>query len=116
MADTLTNRVGRFHAQGTTTELIAALQAGHKSGATRARVLEYLYQQADHGATDVEIEAALRLNRPTGGNRRGELRDARLVAATDRTRPTATGSPARVWAITDRGRQVWDTINQQGAE
>lgn len=101
------------HAAGHATEAQAATRVRLVAGTLRAKVLAELVAATigpdAGGLTDVELEAALDLRRPTGGNRRGELVRLGLVErltyddGVTVTRPTSTGSPATVWRATARG-------------
>lgn len=81
---------------------------------TRYKVLCYIGAQGADGATNVELEAALELKRPSGSNRRLELQEAGLVAQDPRKRTRATegGQQATVYVITALGQAVIDHINQ----
>lgn len=60
------------------------------------------------GLNDFEL-AARTGRKPTSiGVRRKELLRAGLVASTGQRRPSDTGSPAMVWAITDIGLTEWE--------
>ena len=93
------------HRGGHDTEVGAARAIDLKAGTLRARVLAELVRVADTGATDVELERALDLTRPTGGNRRGELVKLHLVerAPHGRTRTVGNHRPAVVWVATEAG-------------
>lgn len=65
----------------------------------RERVYQYLKQMGDYGATDYELEKALKVYRTSAGKRRGELRDAGLVVATDQRRRTTGKATAIVWKV-----------------
>lgn len=63
----------------------------------RARVLSYIEDQGERGATDQEIQNALGLESNTQGPRRWELAKMGLVVASGRKRPTRSGCNAMVW-------------------
>lgn len=98
--------IGRAHSDGPGTETVAALANRAWSGSQRRRVLEAIAAAEQAGRTDFELERELNLNRPSPGNRRGELVRLGLVADTGERRPTATGCPAVVWAVTPLGTSV----------
>jgi hypothetical protein len=58
---------------------------------------------APSGLTDFELGDAIGRQQTSAGKRRGELRDAGLVFATQDHRPAPSGSPAIVWKLTDAG-------------
>jgi hypothetical protein len=63
----------------------------------RGIVLAYIRKCGEPGATDDEMQVALRMNPSTQRPRRIELWKADLVRATGRKRPTRSGRPAMVW-------------------
>lgn len=94
----------------------AAKAAGNKAHGQRLALLA-LAAAGDHGATDFELADATGWQQTSIGKRRGELRDALLVAAvmtidprTGAPRPvkrkSPTNTPAQVWAITAAGREA----------
>lgn len=109
------DRPGPSHAGGHATERAAAAANAGRSGSQRRRVLEAIAGAGSDGHTDFELERLLGLNRPSPGNRRGELVTAGLVANSGRTRKTNTGSPAVVWVLTDAGREVFGRLEGDDA-
>jgi hypothetical protein len=113
------NRLGAFHRDGPDTERTAAIDNYVRSGTQRAAVLGVLTAAGERGATDYEVYVALRgrpghVARPhVAGCRRLELQEHGLVARTDRTRPTDTGSAAIVWQTTELGRTVNDALERR---
>lgn len=71
----------------------------------RRQALLALFRARD-GLTDFELGAAIERQQTSAGKRRGELRDAGLVAPTELRRPAPSGSPAIVWQLTDDGRRA----------
>jgi hypothetical protein len=63
----------------------------------RQRVLAFLEVCGAHGATDEEVQTALRMNPSTERPRRVELLARGLVCASGQTRPTRSGRQAVVW-------------------
>lgn len=63
----------------------------------KAKVLEYLKSQGDHGATDQEIEGATGIPGNSERPARLSLVKAHKVADSGRWRPTRAGLPAIVW-------------------
>lgn len=66
--------------------------------AMQRRVLEFLRQAGDAGATDEEIQIGLAMNPSSQRPRRGELVDAGLVVEAG-TRKTRSGRLATVWRV-----------------
>lgn len=62
------------------------------------------------GLTDFELGKIIGRQQTSAGKRRGELRDAGLIEATELRRPAPSGSPAIVWRITDAGRHAATVI------
>lgn len=87
----------------------AAASARPRAGTLRADALVALAAAGTAGLTDFELATKVSQlsGRPVGqtsiGVRRKELTTAGYVTATDRRRPSTTGTPAIVWQITDRG-------------
>ena len=91
------------HGQPDTAHAAARANAPRSPG-QRARVLAALADAGEAGLTDYEASIAANIVRPhVAGTRRAELQRAGLVAATERTRPTDTGSPAVIWCVTPAG-------------
>lgn len=63
---------------------------------------------AEHvdGLNDFELAAFAGRAQTSLGVRRGELRDAGLIEYAGFTRPSPSGSPARVWRLTEAGRRA----------
>jgi len=124
-------RKGRHHKDANLPEVLAALDNLPRSGTQRYRVLEAFEQAGEQGLADFELEILLGskfkmagpglivadefdrpvieapgMDRPTPGNRRGELEADQLVKVTDELRNTPKGVPAHVYRITDKGREV----------
>lgn len=82
----------------------AAAHAIRESAATqRHRVLVFIVGQGERGATNDEIEVALRMLTPSVCGRRRELDQQGLIRDTGTTRPTRHGCRASVWVATERG-------------
>lgn len=75
----------------------AALLAQESAPTKRARVYRYLVEQGWGGATDEEIQLALRMDANTERPRRCELLEKRLIMDSRRTRMTRSGRAATVW-------------------
>jgi hypothetical protein len=89
-----------------------AVRIAGRTGTQRRLCLDYFVRVGERGATNIELEEALGLRRPSGSNRRLELEQAGLVhARTGLSRPTGTGAPAQVYAVTGLGLAVWNHLN-----
>lgn len=78
-----------------------AAEAATPSARTlRARVYAAISLSGPRGATDEELQDALKMNPSTERPRRIELVDAGLVVDSLRTRPTHAGRKAVVWVAT----------------
>lgn len=68
----------------------------------RQRVLEFVTKRGFYkGATDDEIERALRMRHQTASARRRELVKDGLIMASGRKRPTRSGRFATIWVATN---------------
>lgn len=74
----------------------AAADAKRGAATLRARCLEALRAHPE-GLTDFQLADLLGSQQTSAGKRRGELVAAGLVEATEETRPSPSGSQARVW-------------------
>lgn len=83
------------------TSRIAARRIARHAGTLRAAVLSMLRERGEHGATDQEIQDALRLPSNTEIPRRWELVNAGAVRASGRTRRTQSNRPATVWVLSE---------------
>jgi hypothetical protein len=83
------------------TSWLAAADATVTANTHRERALNALVTVGGHGMTDFELAEALGLQQTSAGKRRGELRDAGLVADSGRRRPSPSGSSAIVWVATN---------------
>lgn len=103
LSDPLAETPGRHH--GRATEKAAAYDVLPRSGTQRLRVLYAIARAGWRGRTDQELEDELEMQRPSPGNRRGELMTGGWVRDSGERRPTRTGNPAVVWVLTDEGRE-----------
>lgn len=100
------------------TSVAAAQHVTLTAGTLRVRALLALARAGRDGLTDVELEEALEVRRPTGGNRRGELAKAGLVQPRHEpaeggervTREVPGHLPATVWQITVAGRKALEDL------
>jgi DNA-binding MarR family transcriptional regulator len=81
----------------------AARRAGLGASEGRKDALHYLSRGP---CTDFELAARSGYQQTSIGKRRGELVQLGLVVKTNERRPSPSGSPAIVWAITDAGRKA----------
>lgn len=75
--------------------------------AARLTVLTAIVNAGRNGLTDFELEGRTGGKQTSHGKRRGELRDHGLVEWSGLTRPSDTGTQAKVWRVTDLGIRVW---------
>lgn len=89
---------------GSITSAMAADSLGPATlNAMQRRVLEYLAERGEHGATDEEMQRGLAMNPSTQRPRRVELARKGLVVE-DGTRRTTSGRMASVWKATAASR------------
>lgn len=80
----------------------------------RERILRLLWKRfLESGATQDEAALALSMKTQTASARFCELRDAGYIERLDRTRPTRSGSPARVHTITPAGIEILKQLDAQ---
>ena len=79
------------------TSLGAAEAIRPSAASLRMKVLGFIVARGGDGATDPEIQAALRMEGSTQRPRRIELVDAGLVKDSGRTRKSASGRACVVW-------------------
>ena len=98
---------------GTDTSRLAAELAKPFVGKQRERVFEFIKSQGDHGATDEEIQTALKLTGNSERPRRHRLVEQYRVKESPNMRPTQAGRPATVWVAcsTDQPPAVTSKAN-----
>jgi hypothetical protein len=83
------------------------------------RVLGWIVEAGERGATDEEIGEGLDLSGDTVRPRRGSLARPETgepyIADSGRTRPTRHGNRATVWTATERGVALWETTARRAA-
>jgi len=79
------------------TSFAAAEEIEPDVASLRGRVLAFLRERGDEGATDDEMQVGLHMNPSTQRPRRIELWHGNLVRRTDAKRPTRSGRSAHVW-------------------
>ena len=102
--------VGLPHA-GTETSKAAAESMVPRAGAQRLRVLRFIQDTKDFGATACEIEGGLGLSGNSVRPRIVELRNAGLIINSGVTRKTPSGRAAQVYVAV-----VWVTVVTDGDE
>lgn len=98
------------------TSRAAALHNAPKSGTQRQRVLAYLVDRGDHGATRQEIAAALNMSDDSVRPRVVELIEGGWALASQTTRRTRLGEEAEVLVATLRARQEHDLKVEQARQ
>lgn len=81
------------------TSRAAAKAIAPKAPSLRERVFDCIAAQGSHGATDLEVQAALGMDPSTQRPRRIELVKAGRIRKTDRTRKTPAGRAAAVYEV-----------------
>ncbi|MFA4972932.1 MAG: hypothetical protein WC683_09980 [bacterium] len=81
------------------TSVEAAESIDHTRTGGRACLLRFLLDQANHGATDEEMQTATGMNPSTQRPRRCELVEMGKVRDSSNTRPTKSGRKAVVWVL-----------------
>ncbi len=81
------------------TSLDAAVEIQSDSNTLRGKVLRYLRDCGARGATDEEIQTALKLNPSTQRPRRIELTEMGFVVDSGGTRLTRSSRKAVVWLV-----------------
>lgn len=82
-------------------------------GKLRTIVLTYLFHVGHTGATDDELQTALRMNPSTERPRRVELLQLGFITDAGVRRRTSTGRSAMVWRITPAGIAALDERRRQ---
>ncbi len=75
----------------------AASEIERSASTLRGYVYRFIWNKGDAGATDDQIQMALRMEGSTERPRRIELQDKRLVKDSGKTRKTRSGRQAVVW-------------------
>lgn len=84
---------------GSATSRAAAEQIRPNAETLRAKVLEYIEQRGQRGATDQEMQIGLHMQGNTQRPRRKELEEAGLIVDSGLTRKTTSGRSATVWIL-----------------
>ena len=88
------------------TSIQAQIKAAPRMSEKRARVFQYLVDRMDRGATDQEMQAALKMSGDTLRPTRGKLLKDGLIYDSGKTRKNANDNDCIVW--------VASTISQTG--
>lgn len=92
---------GPGHARGSATSRAAADSVRGKLGPAKEKIVAFLRERGVHGGTYDEIVAGAGLSVPTVCGRMVELVHAGVVRKTERTRSTASGRQAVVYALAE---------------
>lgn len=92
-----------------TSHVAAASQTAERLSAGQRTVLAAIVNAGRNGLTDFELAERTGSKQTSHGKRRGELVRHGLVADTGRTRPSDTGTQAKVWCATTAGIALWRT-------
>lgn len=95
----MTTQLGLPFQRHSDTSRQAAIDMLPKAGTKRRQVLDGIECAGDYGATDEELQSALRMSGNTERPRRVELMDAHLIKDSGRRRQTLSGEQAVVWVI-----------------
>jgi hypothetical protein len=88
------------HQKHSDTSILAALEmSGTRRATLRAKVFRYLVTRKPDGATDEEMQIALKMVGNTQRPRRCELEEAGLVCDSGLRRRTGSGKSAVVWVV-----------------
>lgn len=93
------------HRNAPETSRAAAERVAPSAATLRAKVLAYIVECGENGATDDECQVSLAMPAHTQTARRWELAKAGQVVRTERRRPTRSGAGAVVWQAVDRGAE-----------
>jgi hypothetical protein len=86
------------------TSIAAKIKAEPRMGSNRARVNQYIIDQMEVGATDQEIQAALRMSGDTLRPTRLSLLKDGLIYESGKLRKNANGNECIVWMSSNCGQ------------
>lgn len=78
---------------------VKAARRASRTEETRRAILAFIVDEGDFGATDEEIQIALKISGNAERPRRRELEKAGLINASSSTRMTTCGREAMVWVL-----------------
>lgn len=82
-----------------------AAEHAHKHAARHREIVLAAHAAHPHGLSDFELATVTGIAQTSSGKRRLELERDGLIEYAGLTRPSPSGSPARVYRITDKGRE-----------
>ena len=88
------------------TSVAAAHAIESRAGSIRGRVYQWLMDEGQNGATDLEMQETLDIQADTQRPRRRELQERGLVIDSGKTRKTRSGREAVVWLAKMAGEQL----------
>lgn len=94
---------------GHTSHLAAQSQTPERMSTGQRVVLAAIVNAGRNGLTDFELSDRTGSKQTSHGKRRGELVTHGLVIDSGMTRPSDTGTQAKVWRATDLGISTWRT-------
>jgi hypothetical protein len=90
------------YVRGSETSADAAVQIAESAKTLRAKVLRFILDRGEFGATDIEIQDVLKMNPSTQRPRRIELVGSGDVVDSGKSRLTPSGRKATVWVAVQR--------------
>lgn len=85
---------------------VRAAQNAYANAQTHRTIALRVHAQHPAGLTDFELAELCGIPQTSIGKRRGELVILEMIERTEITRPSPTGSAARVWKITRKGLEM----------
>lgn len=92
--------------KGVTTSEIAAKSMRKCSGPMQIRIVGYLAKRGVLGATYDEVVRDLDMEKPTVAGRLNDLSRGGFIKHFDVVRPTRSGRPAKVYWLTEAGKDL----------
>ena len=86
------------------TSRAAARRIAPSARSIQTRVLNFIRQRGERGATDHEVSSELRILADTSRARRCELRDAGDIVDSGQRRPSPRGQASVVWIVAEASR------------
>ena len=81
------------------TSIQAQIKAAPRMSSQRARVYQFLVDRMDQGATDQEMQFALKMSGDTLRPTRGKLLKENLIYDSGKTRKNENGNDCIVWVV-----------------
>jgi len=82
-----------------TTSIQAQIKAAPRMSSHKARVYQFLVDRMDQGATDQEMQFALKMSGDTLRPTRGKLLKENLIYDSGKTRKNENGNDCIVWVV-----------------